>query len=220
MGDDAYEFDGLPLSGVRPGTTVLVSGPSHVGTRELGLRLLAGHAGEGAIVVTTNRRASRVAADCERVGIEVARDRTAILDCVGDEDAAVPARVLTVSGPDDLTGIGMRYSNVYREFLDEDLGRVRTGLSSISTLLTFSDLRTVSRFVHTLVGRVAAVDGFGALRIDPTTQDDLTVNTIAQFCDGRIDVREREDGADRPELRVRGLSDQSRDWEPFEPIPD
>ena len=217
MSDDAYAFDGLPLGGVRPGTTVLVSGPSHVGTRELGLRLLAGPAGEGAIIVTTNRRASRIAADCERVGIQVGPNQTAILDCVGDDDGSVPARVIAVSGPNDLTGIGMRYSNVYQQFHREDVDRVRTGLSSVSTLLTFSDLRTVSRFVHTLVGRIDTVDGFGAFTIDPTTQDELTVNTIAQFCDGRIEVREGDDGA---EFRARGLPDQPRDWTPFEPIPE
>ena len=215
--DEPYAFEGLPLSGIRPGTTVLLTGPTHAGVRELGFRMLAGSSGEGAIVITTNRRSRRIADACERAGLDLTADSTAILDCVGDEDATIPARVLPVSGPSDLTGIGMRYSDVYREFAGSDVERVRTGLFSLSTLLSFGDVKTVSRFVHTLVGRIDAVDGLGVLRIDPSIHDDRTISTLAQFCAGRIDVREGDDG---PELRPRGLVDQSREWTPFEPTPE
>ena len=214
MSDDGYAFPELPLDQIRPGTTVLLAGPAHSGARELGLSLLAGRSGEGAIVVTTNRRSRRIAADCEHVGLELTADSTAILDCVGDEDADVPARVLPVSGPSDLTGIGMRYSDVHREFERSGIDAVRTGLFSVSTLLSFGDLKTVSRFVHTLVGRIDALDGLGVLLIDPAIHDERTVRTLSQFCSGRIDVRE---GDENPELRARGLSGQSRDWHAFDP---
>ena len=81
-----YDFPRLPLEGIRPGTTVLLTGPHHGGTRKLGLRMLAGGVDEGAILITTNQRAGRIADDCERIGIDVDGDRTAILDCVGDDD--------------------------------------------------------------------------------------------------------------------------------------
>lgn len=210
---DAYRFERLPLADVREGTTVLVTGPRHDGARELGLGMLAGSPGEGAIVVTTNQRASRIADDCARIGIELADDRSAILDCVGDEDADVPARVLPVSGPADLTGIGMRFSDVYVDFKGGGIERVRTGLFSLSTLLSFGDLRTVSRFVHTLVGRIDGVDGLGVFRIDPASHDDRAVRTLAQFCSGRIEVRDRD--GDR-ELRTHGLPDQPDGWTRFE----
>jgi hypothetical protein len=121
--------------------------------------------------------------------------------------------VLPVSGPSDLTGIGMRFSDVQVEFGRTGHERVRTGLLSVSTLLSFSDLRTVSRFVHTLVGRIDSVDGLGVLFIDPGSHDERAIRTLAQFCAGRIEVREGDDG---PELRARGLADQSREWEPFD----
>ncbi|WP_049979908.1 DUF7504 family protein [Halolamina rubra] len=213
MSDDRYGFEDVPLDTIRPGTTVLLAGPSHAGTRELGLRLLAGREGEGAILVTTNRRSRRIAADCERAGLRLAADSTAILDCVGGEDSDVPAQVLPVSGPSDLTGIGMRYSDVHREFARSGIDRIRTGLFSLSTLLSFGDLKTVSRFVHTLVGRIDSLDGLGVLVVDPAIHDDATISTLSQFCAGRIDVREGDDG---PELRARGLPSQSRDWRGFD----
>ena len=209
----SYAVENLPVDGIRAGSTVLVSGPTHGGARTAALRTLAGPAGEGAILVTTNQRAARFAEDCQRAGIAVGKDRAAIIDCVGDEDGGVPARFLPVSGPSDLTGIGMRFSDVYMEFKQEGIARVRTGLFSLSTLLTLGDLKTVSRFVHTLAGRIDSVDGMGVLLVDPSNHDDRAVNTIAQFCAGRIDVRETADG---PELRVGGLAGHDREWHPFE----
>ena len=204
-----YDFPGLPLEGIRPGTTVLLTGPHHGGTRKLGLRMLAGGVGEGAVLITTNQRASRIADDCERVGIDVDGDRTAILDCVGDDDPDVPARVLPVSGPSDLTGIGMRFSDVCVDFRGDDVERVRTGLFSLSTLLSFGDLRTVSRFVHTLVSRIDSVDGLGVFLLDPASHDERAVRTLTQFCAGRIEVRE-SDGV--TELRAQGLPEQPDGW--------
>lgn len=214
MSDADYTFDGLPVDGIRPGTTVLVAGPTHAGTRELALRMLAGADGEGAIVVTTNQRADRVVEDCERAGVSVFDDQAAIIDCVSDDEPSVPARLLTVAGPTDLTGIGMRFSDLHRSFSDSDVDRVRTGLYSVSTLLTFSNLKTVSRFVHTLVGRIDSVDGLGVLVVDPTNHDEREVSTLAQFCAGRIDVRDGD--GDGPELRTTGLPGHDRDWRRFD----
>lgn len=213
---DDYEFRNLPVPPIRAGTSVLLTGPTHAGTRQLAFRLLAGPPNEGAIVITTNSRASRVIDDCRASGMDVAPDRIGVVDCVDDEDSSVPARVLTVSGPADLTGIGMRYSKLYQEFYEGNIDRVRTGVCSVSTLLSFSDLRTVSRFVHTVVGRIDSVDGFGVFLIDPDTQDERTVSTVGQFCGGRIEVRDGDDG---PELRTRGLTQGSGEWTPFDPRP-
>lgn len=215
MNDEAYTFDRLPLSGIRPGTTVLLTGAPHDGGRDLGLQMLAGPPGEGAIVITTNQRAQRIADACDRIGISVSEDHIAILDCVGDEDTDVPARVLPVSGPADLTGIGMRFSDVYVDFRGNDIDRVRTGLFSLSTLLSFGDLRTVSRFVHTLVGRIDSVDGLGVFLIDPASHDDRAIRTLSQFCSGRIDVRDT-DGV--TELQVRGFPNQPDGWLSFDRV--
>ncbi|WP_121820131.1 DUF7504 family protein [Halostella salina] len=214
---DPYAFDGLPVEPIRAGTVLLVSGPMHAGARDLALQLLSGTADEGVVIITTNRRAERIADDCARVGIELAADRAAILDCVGEEASNVPARVLSVSGPADLTGIGMCFSDVYRDYNSSGIERVRTGLFSLSTLLSFGDLKSVSRFAHTLGGRIDSVDGFGVLLIDPVIHDDRTISTLSQFCDARIDVRDTDA---TPELRVRGLPDQPREWTPFEPTSD
>lgn len=212
MSED-YAFDSLPLAPVRPGTTLLVAGPTHAGTVTLGMRMLDAPPGEGTIFITTNKRASRLVGDCDRLGIDLSPDDTAVVDCVGQPDESVPAEVLPVSGPSDLTGIGMRFSDVYRRFAREDIERVRTGLYSLSTLLSFGELRPVSRFVHTLVGRIDSVGGLGVLLVDPAAHDERTLRTVAQFCDGRIDVRETDDAT---AFRARGYPGATDEWTPFE----
>ncbi len=207
---DDYTFEGLPLEPVLPGTSLLVVGPSHAGTREVAFKLLAGGPDEGTIVVTTNQRATRIARDCGAAGVRLSPVRSAIVSCVGqdDRDADIDAEVVRVTGPGDLTGIGMRYSRLAEDLHRAGVTHVRTGVISVSTLLSFSDLQTVSRFVHTLVGRVGSVDGLGVLLVDPDAVDEQVVSTIGQFCDARVDVRD-DDG---PEMRVRGLPGQSREW--------
>ncbi|WP_049936517.1 DUF7504 family protein [Haloplanus natans] len=215
MSEPEYAFDGLPLDSVRRGTSILVAGPSHVGTKELAYRMLAGDDDEGVIILTTNTTAADITAECEAVGIEVSPDRMGIVDCLDSDDSGVPARVLTVSSAQDLTGIGMRYSKLYSDFHSEGIESVRTGLFSISTVLSLTELQTVSRFVHTLVGRVSKVGGLGVFLVDPAMHDERELRTISQFCDGRIDVREGEDG---PELRSQGFLGGSSTWLSFEPL--
>lgn len=209
---EQYEFPDLPLEPIRPGTTVLVSGPSHAGTRELGLRMLAGGPDEGLILVTTNQNAKRICAEFRRLGVSLSPERAAVVDCAGDDDDEDSVRVLPVSGPGDLTGIGMRFSDVARTFMADGVTRLRIGVSTLSTLVSFGDLKNVSRFIHTLTGRIARADGLGVLTVDPTTHDDRTIGTLAQFCDARIDVRD-EDGT---ELRARGLATMDREWVRFD----
>jgi len=216
-GTDGYAFDDrILLDPVRPGTTLLIAGPTHGGARELALSMLAAREDEGTVIVTTSEGPDRIVSDCQSLGGSFAPGRVGVVDCVGDDrdpDGSFPARVLAVSGPEDLTGIGIRYSNLYQNLLAEDVTRVRSGVLSVSALLTPGEIQAVSRFVHTLVGRIDAVDGLGVMLIDPTTQDERTVRTIAQFCGGRVDVRD-ENG---PELRVRGFGSGPREWTAFDP---
>jgi hypothetical protein len=213
MSDVKYSFESLPLDPVRGGRSVLVAGPSHAGTKELAYRMLVGDDDEGVIVLTTNTTAAAIAAECETVGIKATPDRMAIVDCLDGDDSGVPARVLTVSSAQDLTGIGMRYSKLYRDFHGEGIERIRTGLFSISTVLSLTELQTVSRFVHALVGRVSKVNGLGVFLADPAIHDERELRTIAQFCDARIDVREG------PELRSQGFLDGRTEWTPFDLLP-
>lgn len=209
---DRHEFAHLPLAPVRAGRTIVVRGGSVDGADELVLRGTTPAAeDEGAIVVSTNSTGRTLLADRRDHDCGEAGDRVCVVDCVSlQQGRDTGARnVKGVSTPGDLTGVGMRTSAFYEALDNAGVARIRLGLLSVSTLLMYAELRTVSRFVHTLTGRVSATDGVALLALDADSHDEQAVNTIEGLCDGRIDVRVA-DG--RPELRIEGLSDQPEGW--------
>lgn len=213
-----YEFGGsLPIREVETGTNLLVAGPAMSGARDLALRLVtAGNdRGEGAVLVTTNKGGEKLLSECAGLCGELRRSSFGVVDCVSKQlgRERFADRIEPVSSPGDLTGIGIEFSGLYQTVYRETTERVRAGLFSLSTLLMYAEFRTVSRFVHTVCGRISATDGLGVFLIDPSTQDERVVSTITQLCDGRVDVRGREDGGG--ELRVRGLEDQPYGWMDF-----
>lgn len=209
--EEPYAFDSLPLEPVAPGTTLLVTGGRFEGANRLALRLLRGES-DGVILVSADTSGDRVIEEYESGAGHVDRSRVRVVDCVGESHDLSPARVLTVSGPGDLTGIGMRFSKHYQGLVREGVERVRTGIHSASTLYAYADGRAASRFVHTVAGRIRSVDGLGVFVADPGMMDDRYITTVSNFCDGRIDVRDEGNG---PEFRVRGLRDQPDGWLPL-----
>jgi hypothetical protein len=90
-----------------------------------------------------------------------------------------------------MTGIGIKFSEVLEEFYQtRGIDHNRVMLHSLSTLLMYSDLQTVFRFLHVFTGRVQSIDGFGLFSIDSTAHDDQTMNTLKQLFDGIITTHE------------------------------
>lgn len=210
-----YEFDDLPLSPIEPATNVLVAGPALSGTQELFRRMVTptGGTDEGTIVVSAGTNAEQLTDQFAATVGEIDGQRFGVVDCVSRQQHVTVERpnVRTVASPRDLTGIGIELTDLYEAFFEREVGRVRTGLDSISTLLMYADLETLFRFLHVFTGRISTADGLGVFVVDPESHDDETTRTIAQLFDGRVDVR--NDG--ERELRVRGLAGQPTDWTPF-----
>ncbi len=189
---------------VEPGTNLLLSGPPMTGKRRLAMDLLADGttAGDGTIIVTTKDGADRVLRDyAKRVPYE--GKPVAVVDCVtrqqGVGDVRDDDRIKYTSSPVDMTGIGIKLSEFLQAFYrDRGIERNRIMVHSLSTLLMYSDLQTVFRFLHVFTGRVQSVDGLGLFCIDSTAHDDQTMNTLKQLFDGIITFS--EDG--EPDVRL------------------
>lgn len=208
-----YDFDELPLSPVDPGTNLLIAGPAMGGTRELFFRIVAPVPGEeGVIIVSTKSDAASAVEELEENASSVDTRAVGVVDAAGSQAMTEHGQLRTVSGPSDLTGVGMELTDLYEGFVNQGARRVRVGIDSISTLLLYTDVQTVFRFMHVTTGRVSSADGLGVYAIDPSSHDDQTVQTLNQLFDARVDVRDGEDGR---QLRVRGLDCQSGDWQSF-----
>jgi KaiC/GvpD/RAD55 family RecA-like ATPase len=184
---------------VPAGTNILLSGPPLTGKRTLGFDVLASGLarGEGAVVVSTKDSADRVIKEFDsRVDGEY--DNFAVIDCVtkqqGISDIKDDDQIKYASSPVDMTGIGIKFSEVLEEFYrTREVRSNRVMLHSLSTLLMYSDLQTVFRFLHVFTGRVQSIDGFGLFSIDSTAHDDQTMNTLKQLFDGIITTHEDGD---------------------------
>lgn len=181
---------------VEPGTNLLVTGPPLTGKRSLSLDILAEGTGrgDGAIVVTTKDSADRMLREFDR-RFPYEDYPVAVVDCVtrqqGVNDVRDDERVKYTSSPVDMTGIGIKLSEFLQAFYaDQGVERNRILVHSLSTLLMYSDLQTVFRFLHVFTGRIQSVDGLGLFCIDSTAHDERTMNTLKQLFDGIITTRE------------------------------
>ncbi len=188
---------------VDPGTSLLLTGPPLTGKRSLAMDVLAAgtDAGDGAIVVTTKDGADRVLKDYEKRTPYEGKP-VAVVDCVtrqqGVGDVREDDRIKYASSPVDMTGIGIKLSEFLQAFGDRGIERNRIMVHSLSTLLMYSDLQTVFRFLHVFTGRVQSVNGLGLFSIDSTAHDDQSLNTLKQLFDGIVTLSED----DEPEIRL------------------
>lgn len=181
---------------VAAGSNILVLGPAMSGKKAFAYEVLADGAddGEGAIIVTMSDGAERVESEFANY-LNGTPDSVplAIVDSVsrqqGVEDLEDDERVKYTSSPVDMTGIGICLSEFIETFhVDQDLERNRVCLNSISTLLMYSDLQTVFRFLHVFTGRIQNVDALGLYLMDPTAHDEQTLNTLKGLFDGVVNI--------------------------------
>ncbi|WP_254862283.1 RAD55 family ATPase [Halovivax gelatinilyticus] len=193
-----------------PGTNVLIAGPPLTGKRDLALDILSTGAerGDGSIVVTTKDSADKILDEFSS-RTNVTDPDIGVVDCVtkqrGIGTVDDDPRIRYASSPVDMTGIGIKLSEYLQEFYEaRGLTENRILLHSVSTLLMYSDLQTVFRFLHVFTGRIQSADALGLCVIDSTAHDDQTMNTLKQLFDVVVEIEEGEGG--EPTIRTAGLS--------------
>jgi KaiC/GvpD/RAD55 family RecA-like ATPase len=205
--------DSLPVNEL-DSAAILLSGPAMSGKYELLLDFVveAEKHGEGSLFVTTNENAEAILGDIEgRTGDLPSGLR--LVDCVSEQQSAggrfPEERVEYVNSPGDVTGLGIGVTEQLRRFAEAGTERTRVAFHSLSTLLMYSEIETVFRFLHVLTGRIDSVGGIGLFSLDPTTHDEGDVNTLKQLFDGEIQLRDAEDGT---QMRFAGLPGTPEGW--------
>jgi KaiC/GvpD/RAD55 family RecA-like ATPase len=193
MYDLGPEFGGATVG---PGTNVLIAGPPLVGKRRMGMDILAHGAdsGEGSIIVTTRDSSDAVLSDFRTLLSDPDDADIGVVDCVTQHQgrsASDTDNVKYASSPVDMTGIGIKFSEFVEQFYgDRNLQQNRVMVDSLSTLLMYSDLQTVFRFMHVFTSRIDDADALGVHIIESTAHDTQAMNTMKQLFDGIIEVDE------------------------------
>jgi KaiC/GvpD/RAD55 family RecA-like ATPase len=182
-----------------PGSNLLVSGPPLSGKRRMALEILAERSDrrEGVIIVTTRDSANRVLNDYEALVSDPGSVDIGIVDCVTKHQGRTARDTNIVkyaSSPEDMTGIGIKFSEFVEEFQTErGVENVRVLVDSLSALLMYSDVQTVFRFMHVFTSRIENADAMGLHTMESTAHDDEVLNTLRQLFDHAVSV---EDGGE------------------------
>jgi KaiC/GvpD/RAD55 family RecA-like ATPase len=99
------------------------------------------------------------------------------------------ARITYTSSPTDMTELGIAFSEFIESYYAaRGIEKNRVLLDSLTTLLLYSNLQTVFRFVHVFTSRVENADALGLYTIESTAHDDETTSTLRQLFDGVVEV--------------------------------
>lgn len=196
-GNDTLRFD--------DGSNLLVSGPSMESKEVLYDVIAEGlRDDQSAIVIATDQGAGAVVRALEN-RVELVPDRLGVIDATGEAGESVDvsnARVRTLGSAGDLTGLSLEFAKLLQGL--EDVGNadeVRVGVATVSTLLMYTDVRTVFRFLHVFTSRIRSAELFGTFALDPGMHEDQTTNTVRAIFDAEARV-----SGDDTEVRGSGFS--------------
>ena len=219
--EHVYDLSGVlggeALSGVRPGTSILLSGPSMTGKDALLFEFLAHGVGRGesGIILTTEGRGEDALQKIESYTPDADPSLLAAIDCrarSGRETEYLDsgAVVYRVVDPSDLTGIGINITTHLDRIHSSNATACRMGLTSLSTMVRYSDRETIFKFCHVLLQRLESAGFIGLCTLNSEAHDDQTVQVLKQAFDANIEFREHD--GDR-QVRVLGIGSQPGEWQ-------
>jgi archaellum biogenesis ATPase FlaH len=181
-----YELEGAE-GAVAPGSNLLVEGPALSGKRSFGLRAIERgvEGGAAAAVVTTTVSAERILPESL-----AGADGVGVVDCVTEHFGGTTSNADTVryaSSPEDLTGLGIRFSELVEALLTQR-DELWVLLDSLTPLLVYSGQKTVFRFLHVFTSRIETTGGVGLFTIDTPAHDEEELAVLRRLFDGRIGI--------------------------------
>ena len=173
--------------------------------------------GNAVITVTTRESANHILEWFKENKLNLPMDRIGIIDCVSKTlGGAVKEdeNIRIASSPVDLTGIGVKISYFFEEFITKkNIRKNQLHMNSLSTILMYSNIQTVFRFLHVFTGRIKSTGGLGIYLIESGMHDEQAIATLKQLFDGVIEIRSEND---TNLIRVVGLSPKPTSWFEYE----
>ena len=208
------------IGGIRKGTNIMLIGPPMSG-KELILNFIMYHGaainGNAVITVTTRESAPHILEWFKENKLNLPLDRIGIIDCVSKTLGGTlkeDENIRIASSPVDLTGIGVKISYYFEEFITKKkIPKNQLHINSLSTILMYSNIQTVFRFLHVFTGRIKSTGGLGIYMIESGIHDEQAIATLKQLFDGVIEIRTEND---KNLIRVVGLASKPTSWYEYE----
>ena len=203
------------IDGIRNGSNLMLIGPPMSGKETIINNIVHNglQAGEAAVIVTTRQSGENVIEWYNYNHLEISLERLGIVDCV-TKTLGVPTsdtpNIKRASSPVDLTGIGVKISQFLEDFwMKKNIRKTRLCINSLSTILMYSNIQTVFRFLHVFTGRVKAAGAIGIYVVEEGMHDDQAIATLKQLFDGVIEIKHDQD---INYIRIAGLGNKPSPW--------
>lgn len=208
------------IKGLRKGSNILMIGPP-MSQKEVILYNIMYHGAtvnENAVVVVTTHESGTQILDWLKENKSVfPLSRIWIIDCITKTiggDAIETENIKLAGSPLDLTGIGVRIGQFFEEFLmRNDFKRIQLHINSLSTMLMYSNINTVFKFIHVFTGRIKAAGALGIFVMESGMHDGQAIATLKQLFDGVIEIKTENDVN---YIRIFGLSPKPTPWFEYE----
>jgi len=208
--------------GFEAGTNILILAPPMSYAEQLAYAITKPLMGEYAIVLSTNERAAEVVDAFKLAGAD--KRFTGVIDAI--TKSSTPSigdtqRLMFVSSPTDLTGIGIKFSNMIETIFEGDFAEGETGLfpppirfcvNSISTLLMYRRLEVLYQFLHVLTAKLKKIEGVGIYLINSESFDDKTLSLIKQLMNCVIEIKVEQNISS---MRIQGIQGVTGEWMKF-----
>jgi hypothetical protein len=208
--------------GFEAGTNILILAPPMSYAEQLAYALTKPLTGEYAIVLSTNERAAEVVDAFKLAGAD--KRFTGVIDAITKSSTpsiADTQRLMFVSSPTDLTGIGIKFSNMIETIFEGDFSEGESGLfpppirfcvNSISTLLMYRRLEVLYQFLHVLTAKLKKIEGVGIYLLNSESFDDKTLSLIKQLMNCVIEIKIEQNVS---YMRIQGIQGVTGDWMKF-----
>lgn len=206
------------IGGIKKGSNIMLIGPPMSG-KEVILRQIMYHAAvneEALIIVTTQESGAHILEWFHVNKLSLPLLRIGIVDCVTKNRSSENESIKMINGPADLTGIGVRISQFIREFstaTEKKMLKIQLHIDSISTLLMYTNIETVFRFLHVLTARIKANGGLGIYTLDSQMHDKRDISILKHLFDYTIEIKSEND---KKFLRMVGLSSKPTQYFEYE----
>jgi len=208
------------IEGIKKGSNIMLIGPPMSGKETILKHIMYNGAARNenaVIMVTTHESAPLILEWFTENKLELPLSRIGIVDCVtkslgraGLENESIKM----ASSPLDLTGIGVKISQFFEDFLmKKKIQKTQLHINSLSTILMYSNIQTVFRFMHVFTGRIKTMDALGIYVIGSGMHDEQTITTLKQLFDGVIEIKSEND---INYIRMVGLSPKPTPWLEYE----
>jgi len=208
------------IGGINKGSNIMLIGPPMSGKEAILYHIMyhgAAKSENAVITVTTRESATHILDWFQKNKLTLPLPRIGIVDCVTKTlggTAVENENIKIASSPVDLTGIGVKISQFFEEFfMKKNTRKIQLHINSLSTILMYSNIQTVFRFLHVFTGRIKAAGALGIYVLESGMHGEQAIATLKQLFDGMIEIKTEND---KNFIRIVGLSSKPTSWFEYE----